>query len=129
MPLFEKYYTVEEANALLPELRRLHVLILEDLERMDLLSDGAPRPLETIPTNGGGKAIDGFFATGREAQGYLKEILARGVQIKDVRAGLFDFPAWRDGEEVLLCWRVDEPEVAFWHDLQHGFASRRPVTD
>ena len=50
-----------------------------------------------------------------------------GVQVKDLDEGLLDFPAHRDGEDVLLCWKVGEPKVAFWHGLEEGFAGRKPL--
>jgi hypothetical protein len=48
-----------------------------------------------------------------------------GVQVKDVAEGLLDFPARHGGRDVLLCWRVGEPEVAYWHGLEEGFAGRK----
>ena len=50
-----------------------------------------------------------------------------GVLVKDLDRGLVDFPALRDGEEVLLCWQVGEDEVAFWHGVDEGFAGRKPL--
>ena len=50
-----------------------------------------------------------------------------GVQVKDLDEGLLDFPAQKDGEDVLLCWKVGEPEVAYWHSLEEGFAGRKPL--
>ena len=50
-----------------------------------------------------------------------------GVLVKDLERGLVDFPALRDGKEVLLCWEVGEDEVAFWHGLEEGFAGRKPL--
>ena len=50
-----------------------------------------------------------------------------GVQVKDLDEGLLDFPARRGQEEVLLCWKVGEPEIAFWHGLDEGFAGRKPL--
>ena len=57
----------------------------------------------------------------------VKQITALGVEIKDINTGLVDFRARRDGREVYLCWRYDEPEVAHWHDLDAGFAGRQPL--
>ena len=54
-------------------------------------------------------------------------IQALGAQVKDLDTGLVDFPSLRDGQEVLLCWRVGEPEIAFWHHPEEGFAGRRPL--
>jgi hypothetical protein len=50
------------------------------------------------------------------------------VELKDPLTGLLDFPAWIDGREVYLCWRLDEPEVAHWHELSAGFAGRQKLS-
>ena len=55
----------------------------------------------------------------------VNEIHGRGAIVKDLDDGLVDFPALREGEEVLLCWRLGEDEVAHWHGLEEGFAGRR----
>jgi hypothetical protein len=52
-----------------------------------------------------------------------------GVEVKDLDMGIVDFPSLRDGREVYLCWRVDEPTVAYWHDLDAGFRGRQPLED
>lgn len=57
----------------------------------------------------------------------IREIQRLGAEVKDPETGLVDFPARRGEEEVLLCWRLGEPEVAFWHSLEGGFAGRRPL--
>ena len=44
-----------------------------------------------------------------------------------MQLGLIDFPAELDGEIVYLCWQFGEPEVAFWHRIEDGFAGRRPL--
>jgi hypothetical protein len=50
-----------------------------------------------------------------------------GALVKDLDAGLVDFPAMRGGEEILLCWRLGEAEVGFWHGLDEGFSGRKPL--
>ena len=50
-----------------------------------------------------------------------------GGLVKDLDAGLVDFPARREGVEVLLCWRLGEDEVGYWHGLEEGFSGRRPL--
>jgi hypothetical protein len=57
----------------------------------------------------------------------VRAINELGAQVKDFREGLLDFPARRGNEDVLLCWKVGEPEVAFWHGLDEGFAGRKPL--
>jgi hypothetical protein len=49
------------------------------------------------------------------------------VVLKDADVGLLDFPALREGQEVLLCWRVGEDDVRYWHDHAEGFAGRKPI--
>jgi hypothetical protein len=57
----------------------------------------------------------------------IQQVQALGVLIKDARIGLLDFPAWRDGREVYLCWRYGEKSVAYWHDTDAGFSGRQPL--
>ena len=127
MPIYEKHFTLEEAEALLPQLRRLHQEILVEIERLEANEGDLVKSLEVISTNGGGERLQTFFRSSGIVQQRLGEILETGVQIKDVRRGLFDFPAMRGREEILLCWLVEEPGIACWHDLEQGFAGRRPI--
>ena len=62
-----------------------------------------------------------------ELDGIVEEIEASGAHLKDVQLGLVDFPAEREGEIVYLCWQFGEPEVAFWHRVEDGFAGRQPL--
>jgi len=57
----------------------------------------------------------------------LAEIDAIGVQVKDLEKGLLDFPCVLDGQTVLLCWKLGEREIAFWHSIEDGFAGRKPL--
>jgi hypothetical protein len=59
-----------------------------------------------------------------DCAGQIQEL---GAIVKDLEEGLVDFPWLRDGEEVLLCWRVGEEEVGFWHPVDEGFSGRRPL--
>jgi hypothetical protein len=54
-------------------------------------------------------------------------IEAMGIELKDMNTGLVDFLAERDGRDVYLCWRYNEPKVAFWHELEAGVAGRQPL--
>ena len=64
---------------------------------------------------------------GRELAGIVERIHAAGAQVKDLASGLLDFPFERAGETVLLCWRVGEDEIRFWHGIEEGFAGRKPL--
>ncbi len=59
----------------------------------------------------------------------IEEIQAAGVLIKDIEAGLIDFPAVHGGREVLLCWKLGEARIEHWHGVDEGFAGRKPIGD
>jgi hypothetical protein len=56
-----------------------------------------------------------------------QELADVGCEPKDLASGLVDFPAMFEGRKVWLCWKLDEPEVAWWHERDSGFAGRRPI--
>ena len=62
-----------------------------------------------------------------KAEALIKAIVELGVALKDIEQGLIDFPTERDGRIVYLCWRQGEDEIRFWHELDTGFAGRRPL--
>jgi hypothetical protein len=122
----ERHYSVAEANAALP-------WVVERLERLRearrrLTDEEAREALdESLPGNGGGRpgrvVSEGFLAL----RAALAELQAMEIVLRDLERGLVDFPALRDGEEVYLCWVEGEPEVAYWHRLDAGFAGRQPL--
>lgn len=63
----------------------------------------------------------------QETKDALGEIESIGVQIKDLEKGLLDFPCLLDGKTVLLCWKLGETEIGFWHSVEDGFAGRKPL--
>ncbi|HKE99978.1 MAG TPA: DUF2203 domain-containing protein [Actinomycetes bacterium] len=119
----ERMWTVEEANAALPRVQAL-------LERIRSLAVEARRTREAVAdlVEGNGHAPDGEAAT--RLQATLDELTGDGIVLRDVDAGLVDFPArLPDGREYLLCWTLGEPEVGWWHWPDTGFAGRRPLAD
>jgi hypothetical protein len=63
----------------------------------------------------------------QEARDTLAEIDEIGVQVKDLAKGLLDFPCILDGQTVLLCWKLGEKEIGYWHTTEDGFAGRKPL--
>ena len=122
-----RYYTVEEANALLPSLRPI---VKELLEARQRIVDAQPElwpMLEKAMGNGGSDKAGAVLSDFEKIQRGVKAIEGMGLQLKDLNTGLIDFLSERDGREVYLCWRFDEPRVAHWHDLDAGFAGRQPL--
>jgi hypothetical protein len=122
----ERHYTLEQANAALPwvgerieRLREAQARLTEK-EARDALSEAAPG-------NGGGEpgqvVSEGFLAL----RSGLAELEAMEIVLRDLERGLVDFPALREGREVYLCWVEGEDEIAFWHELEAGYAGRQPL--
>ena len=127
-------YTPEEANRALDEVRPLVESMVQ--HRRALLAAHARRAetVSAIAGNGGGMPPSELAELARDVEreqaalaDAVRAIQELGVQVKDLDTGLVDFPARRGDEEVLLCWQLGEPEVAYWHGLEDGFAGRRPL--
>jgi hypothetical protein len=130
----DRYFTADEANELLAQVRPLVEQMVAHRRSLALATVRHARIAATIATNGGGvrpHEVDRLQATiDAEAAGVVRcveTLQALGVLVKDLDEGLIDFPALRGGEEVLLCWRLGEEEVAFWHTVEDGFAGRKPL--
>ena len=122
----ERHYTVEQANAALG-------WVGERLERMrrarEQLNDEETREAlgEATPQNGGGAAGRRVSEAFLDLRSALLELQSVEVVLRDLERGLLDFPAIRDGREVYLCWEEGEDEIAYWHDLESGYAGRQPL--
>jgi hypothetical protein len=129
-----RHFTPDEANAALEDVRPLvERLVAHRREHVAALA--RQEELEgRIRGNGGGippaTLADTAAAIEREARELARlvdEIGERGAEVKDLDEGLIDFPALRDGETVLLCWKLGEDEIRYWHRIEDGFAGRRPL--
>jgi hypothetical protein len=120
------HYTVEEANALLPFLAPALVELREKYEEAQRIRVAIAR---AAASNGRSQASEDDARGMARVAELLERIEEWGLVLRDVSTGLVDFPARSGGEDVLLCWRLGEPEVAYWHSPEDGFAGRRPLTD
>jgi hypothetical protein len=127
MAQFEKYYTVEEANAKLPEVRELVESIQAARDEILATYPAALPVLQQVSLNSGGKVANPYTIAIWKLNARVRRLIAMGVQLKDLDRGLVDFPAWREDQEVLLCWHLGEDEVTHWHDLESGFAGRQAL--
>ena len=129
-----RYFTPEEANATLVEVaplvermvahRRAHVEALTRQEELEgrIRGNGGGIPPATLAA-----AAAEVESEAHELARVIDEIVDHGVQVKDIDEGLIDFPARRGGETVLLCWKLGEDEIRYWHTLEDGFAGRREL--
>jgi hypothetical protein len=130
-----KYFTVERANAMLPLVRAI-VKDLAELSR-DVI-DRRDR-LAHLLAGRNGQSTDVYSEElvqieeelekdGRRLRDYVEELTKLGLEPKNGQEGLVDFPTLIEGREAYLCWKLDEPEILYWHDLDAGFAGRQPLT-
>jgi hypothetical protein len=127
----DRLFTVEEANKTLPLVRRIvedvvrqHRIWREKILELDLVASSS-RPDESRAR---AEQLEGEaqkLAT--EIDGYQRELEDLGILLKDRRLGLVDFPSEMAGRKVLLCWRLGESDVQFWHDEGAGYAGRQPL--
>ena len=133
--MLRRTFSVAEANAALPEVRRLTERIVERSRRL-------PELHEELRIRTYRARREGASAGEREAATFaaadlrrveldladaLRDLGRAGVQLKDAMDGVVDFPSVRGGRVVELCWQVGEPEVAHWHAVGGGFRSRQPL--
>jgi hypothetical protein len=132
----DRLFTVQEANEALGTVRPLAEEMVR--RRRALRELGEEHEALATAAAGNGHGFDPRSAQARMAavqaeQAALAECVSRiqaaGVQVKDLDTGLLDFPSERDGDVILLCWRVGEPEIGWWHTVEDGFAGRKPLTE
>jgi hypothetical protein len=132
-------FTPAEANSALSEVRPAAERLVAVRRRMRELERTQGELVTAIGGNGGGYAASDLNAAQTELLGLVDAAVACverleeiGVVVKDLDAGLLDFPAQRagpDGElhDVELCWQVGERTVSEWHAPGEGFAGRKPI--
>jgi len=119
-----RYFTVDEANALLPKVAPVVQQLHDDQEKMEERQDEV---MGSVPTNGGGAAHQEFLEASARSTAALEELEGLGIVVRDASSGLIDFPSKRDEGVVFLCWRLGEDSVAWWHPPETGFAGRQPL--
>ncbi len=120
----ERLFTIDEANAELEELRIRLPRLREARQR---LIDTSERITSAVEIDGGGVEGSDWFRAQESLKAELLWLAERGILLRDPETGLIDFPAERDGLRVLLCWRLGEGTVAWYHDEHTGFSGRKPL--
>lgn len=142
---FEKHFTLEEANALIPAVRN----VFEHVHALVRSGGGAAQGGATHRSgnghangNGNGHAKSKSEASqdpanyehlsleqrADAARALLRGLELKGIVIQDFTRGLIDFPSVREGREVFLCYELaDGDHIQFYHDLNAGYAGRTPL--
>jgi hypothetical protein len=122
-----RYFTVDQANAMLPILGPLVAELLRRRERVLAMRAEMEPLLDGPAADLGGRVPSQLVTEFIAIEAILTRIRTMGRVVKDLNAGLVDFLSERDGRDVYLCWRHGEPRVGYFHDLESGFAGRQPL--
>jgi len=117
-----KYFTPDEAQLTLPLVKQIVKDILDTTKEIRLLAEDLEGAIEDNPEIK--KLVE-------NVNGFMRELEEIGCYYKDwnFNVGLVDFPAVIDGEEVFLCWRSDEDDIRFYHDMEKGYAGRKSIPE
>lgn len=125
----KKYFTPSEANRALTLVRKIVADIVRDYRQLRELHDTC-RALDARGHSPEAEEARQRYARITDHLSELKEELERvGCELKDYRIGLVDFPGQLDGREICLCWKLGEEKVAYWHEVEAGFAGRKPLLE
>ncbi len=120
---FKKHYTVAEARALLPEVRKRLKQLAKLRQQLEAL-DEVLRAQNSVGQDLGGPRVNRWVVAVAAIKQAVLWFHNAEIQIKDLDRGLIDFPAIIGGREVFLCWEQDDEDIEFWHDLDSGYAGR-----
>ncbi|HEY3176463.1 MAG TPA: DUF2203 domain-containing protein [Candidatus Polarisedimenticolia bacterium] len=122
-----RFFTVSEANGALPRLSDLLRALQEKFRWLDGNRQQISYLVAEYNVVNESPVDPEYFRALMSIRGALREVEQIGAHIKDIKGGLVDFPARRHGRDVLLCWRLGEDRVGYWHDMESGFAGRQPL--
>lgn len=120
----DRTFSVADANAELIQLRERLPRLRQ--ARLGLIAS-TERITEAVASDGGGIAGSDWFQHQETLKAEVEYLADRGILLRDPDSGLIDFPAERDGEQVFLCWRLGEGDVAYYHGVHSGFSGRKPL--
>jgi hypothetical protein len=123
----QEYFTLEEANRALKIIRPLMHEVQAIRQKILANQPEAWPAIEKSAGNGGNRALSDMVQDFEKFDALIHQIQDTGAQIKDINTGLLDFSALKDGREVYLCWQYGEEDIAFWHEVEAGFAGRQPI--
>jgi hypothetical protein len=124
-----KQYTLAQARAALPQVRRYMEEIQAARNEILRLRPEALPAIEKAAQNGGCKEAGELYIQGTRIERGVRGISELGILVKDFDSGLVDFLGSRAGRAVFLCWQYGEEDIAYWHEVDGGFAGRQLLDD
>ena len=131
----ERFFSYEEAEEMLPRVERMLRAIQDSRQAAMDAEEFISQARAKVMMSGGMIPDHAALARHKSAKDRSLEELEAGLQkfqdsgvlLKDLDTGLVDFPCLVEDHEVYLCWKIGEPRIGFWHDVEEGFAGRKPV--
>lgn len=125
----ERLFTLAEANRLIPQLNSRLTSVRQAKETL-VRTRKDIREASAHAEYGGGSSVGPLYiASLQQVSSHIKAIQEMGILVKDLDMGLCDFPHLRDGRIVLLCWKLGEQEIQWWHETTTGYKDRCPLED
>ena len=132
-----RYYSIDEANAAIPEVERILIGLRDQREeliaRRDRVVELSPKDDDGSPTAGAAEQIRLLRLSMQglidQMQAGVARLVEMDITLRDISSGLIDFPALVSGRPIWLCWRLGESLVEHWHAHDEGFDARRPLED
>ena len=122
-----RYFTLQEANQAMTVIRPLMDEI-QNIRQAILARQPEVWPVvERAAGNGGSPAASQMVREFERLDALVHQVQDTGALFKDINLGLLDFPALKEGREVYLCWKYGEQDIAFWHEIEAGYAGRQPI--
>jgi hypothetical protein len=122
-----QYFTLHEANQALTVIRPLMDEVQAIRKKILANQPEAWPAIEKSAGNGGNRALSDMVQDFEQLDALIHQIQSTGAQIKDINTGLLDFSALKEGREVYLCWQFGEQDIAYWHEVDAGYAGRQPI--
>ena len=123
----QKYFTLQTATNALTVIRPLMDEIQSIRKEILVRQPDVWPVVERAAGNGGSQAASQMVKEFERLDALVHQVQATGALFKDINLGLLDFPALKDGREVYLCWKYGEGDIAFWHEIEAGYAGRRSI--
>ncbi len=123
----ERTFTLAEAKSLLPQLEEKLLSVKTEKEVLVRSHGEIKRASANAQSNGGSVVGPRYIQALERISDSVEALQEMGVLVKDLDIGLCDFPHLYDGRVVYLCWKLGEPEIRYWHEVEDGYAGRQPL--
>jgi len=142
IPAMSRFYSLDDANSLLPELVIVTDRLRQQRDELVGLRDAYRDREGVVLAEVIAETTDPDMADADpelrrlrlRMRGIVDQMQAdaawldeRDIVLRDIGSGLVDFPALVSGRQVWLCWIAGEDAIGFWHGVDEGFAGRQPL--